>query len=54
MKRAIYGNTCTGNFGIYNIVFMYMSHPQNSTRGVPPLGGVTDQDQATNHIKHSI
>ncbi|KAJ0429533.1 hypothetical protein HanHA300_Chr17g0658461 [Helianthus annuus] len=32
----------------------YIVTPPKSTRGVPPLGGVTDQDQAINHIKHSI
>ncbi|MFS7912916.1 hypothetical protein Hanom_Chr02g00135501 [Helianthus anomalus] len=33
---------------------MKMSHPQKSTREVSPLGGVTDQDQATNHIEQYI
>ncbi|KAF5771858.1 putative ribosomal protein L5 [Helianthus annuus] len=28
--------------------------PPKSTCGAPPLGSVTDQDQATNYIKHSI
>ncbi|KAJ0860362.1 hypothetical protein HanRHA438_Chr13g0622821 [Helianthus annuus] len=28
--------------------------PPISTCGVSPLGGVTDQDQATHHIEHSI
>ncbi|KAJ0934898.1 hypothetical protein HanRHA438_Chr03g0112821 [Helianthus annuus] len=28
--------------------------PPKSTCGVSPLGSVTDQDQATNHIEHAI
>ncbi|MFS7915841.1 hypothetical protein Hanom_Chr02g00170071 [Helianthus anomalus] len=46
--------TCWLCVNYFELYMLYHVTPPKSTRGAPPLGGVTDQDQAINHIKHSI